>query len=165
MDKSVRLDLKRLINSTSSRRMIDRELSEWPLGDDDRRDLIEFAITAVKVLIRLMPPQHNVLVIPFKVLVVCKRRVNENDLVVELMEEDDYGMVPATDSSIKTLKIKTVTLRENEDESCSICLEDFYTGCEVLSMPCSHIFHEDCIKKWLKTSHYCPICRLEMPTS
>lgn len=27
---------------------------------------------------------------------------------------------------------------------------------EILSMPCSHMFHEE-------TSHYCPICRFEMP--
>ncbi|XVF85980.1 hypothetical protein PTKIN_Ptkin17bG0160500 [Pterospermum kingtungense] len=32
-------------------------------------------------------------------------------------------------------------------------------------MPCSHTFHGNCIENWLKLSHYCPICRFEMPTS
>ncbi|GFP94487.1 E3 ubiquitin-protein ligase ring1-like [Phtheirospermum japonicum] len=46
---------------------------------------------------------------------------------------------------------------------CSICLEEIVRGGEGLFMPCCHVFHEDCIKKWLRTSHYCPVCRFEMP--
>ncbi|XP_073138854.1 uncharacterized protein [Henckelia pumila] len=175
MTKSVRMDIKRLMDP-GSRRMINDELREWPLDADDHLGLREYAIAAAKILIRLMPPQHNVLVIPFTVLVMYNRQVRARDLAMELtvgrsMVEAGSGMVPATDSSIESLEIKTATLGMdvgmdvdvNVDEICSICLEDF--GCEILSMPCSHIFHEDCIKKWLKSSHYCPICRFEMPTS
>ncbi|KAK8259897.1 hypothetical protein V6Z11_D13G086200 [Gossypium hirsutum] len=56
-------------------------------------------------------------------------------------ESRNYGMVPAKES----LQLKV--------------------GAEAYRMPCSHIFHGDCIEKWLKQNHYCPICRFEMPTN
>ncbi|KAK7849382.1 e3 ubiquitin-protein ligase rduf1 [Quercus suber] len=31
-------------------------------------------------------------------------------------------------------------------------------------MPCSHIFHRQCIVEWLNNSHCCPICLFKMPT-
>ncbi|BFG41613.1 hypothetical protein CerSpe_278870 [Prunus speciosa] len=52
-----------------------------------------------------------------------------------------------------------------ESEVCPICVEEFVVGSEdVASMPCSHVFHGNCIGRWLKGSHHsCPICRFEMP--
>ncbi|KAB2630828.1 hypothetical protein D8674_008347 [Pyrus ussuriensis x Pyrus communis] len=49
-------------------------------------------------------------------------------------------------------------------EVCSICLEEFVVGLEDLrSMPCTHVFHENCIWRWFERSHLnCPICRFEI---
>ena len=55
--------------------------------------------------------------------------------------------------------------------SCSICLEDFNLGDKCIKLPCKdhpHYFHnekENCmgIKKWLKKTNTCPICRTEFP--
>lgn len=43
---------------------------------------------------------------------------------------------------------------------CAICLEDFQVGqfCQVFPM-CKHIFHSDCIDRWLQKKSTCPICR------
>ena len=43
---------------------------------------------------------------------------------------------------------------------CAICLEDFVDGesCRVFSV-CKHIFHLDCVDKWLRNNPTCPICR------
>ncbi|MBA0762273.1 hypothetical protein Gotri_011912 [Gossypium trilobum] len=67
-----------------------------------------------------------------------------------------------TESSIKEM-IEKVKVEAGDEEKCMICLEEVEVGFEASQMPCSHVFHDDCIKKWLKQSHYCPICRFEMP--
>ncbi|KAL3849266.1 hypothetical protein ACJIZ3_011148 [Penstemon smallii] len=84
-----------------------------------------------------------------------------NAVMQHSMEERDSTMVPATDSSINSLESKTL---DCPIESCSICLEEFSNGCKATCMPCSHLFHNSCIAEWLRTSHYCPLCRFEMPT-
>ncbi|TYI13251.1 hypothetical protein ES332_A08G046500v1 [Gossypium tomentosum] len=62
----------------------------------------------------------------------------------------NYGMVPAKESLVKEM-VKMV--------------KELEVGFYASQMPCSHTFHVDCIVKWLKQSHYCPICRFEMPTN
>lgn len=44
---------------------------------------------------------------------------------------------------------------------CSICTHSVATG-KVVITKCSHLFHEQCILKWLKKSSICPICRIGM---
>ena len=41
---------------------------------------------------------------------------------------------------------------------CPICLESFTSKCEISSTQCGHIFHSDCIQKWLKLKRQCPFC-------
>ncbi|XVF03383.1 hypothetical protein REPUB_Repub04eG0256300 [Reevesia pubescens] len=93
-------------------------------------------------------------------------------------ERSNYGMVPAKTSSIKKM-LKRVRVEDEDQcekggesmkkrkvkgEDCVICLEEIKVGSGASKMPCSHTFHVNCIEKWLKQSHYCPICRFEMPT-
>ncbi|EOY02002.1 hypothetical protein QUC31_013523 [Theobroma cacao] len=109
----------------------------------------------------------------------------EEDLIERALEESasefessNYNMVPAKESSIKNM-LKSVRVeavecdqkgeerimeRLLETENCVICLEELKVGSDASRMPCSHTFHGDCIEEWLKQSHYCPICRFEMPT-
>ena len=45
------------------------------------------------------------------------------------------------------------------DIECSTCFESFTSESEVLSTPCGHIFHSDCINDWLdKGDLNCPQC-------
>ncbi|XP_047938216.1 E3 ubiquitin-protein ligase BIG BROTHER-like [Salvia hispanica] len=46
---------------------------------------------------------------------------------------------------------------------CTICSEEM-TGTMAFRMPCAHLFHAECMVKWLWMRHTCPICRYEMPT-
>ena len=45
------------------------------------------------------------------------------------------------------------------EELCAICILKF-KGFDILKeFPCNHIFHKDCIFKWLKKSNICPLCK------
>ncbi|KAL4312424.1 hypothetical protein GQ457_01G038250 [Hibiscus cannabinus] len=76
----------------------------------------------------------------------------------------NYGMVAANESSVKKM-LKRIRVREGDQENCMICLEQLKVEFEASRMPCGHNFHGDCIERWLKQSHYCPVCRFEMPTN
>ncbi|KAH0678095.1 hypothetical protein KY284_019180 [Solanum tuberosum] len=73
------------------------------------------------------------------------------------------GMVPASKSSIELLETIETDERNNNDD-CLVCLDEIGEETQVLRLPCSHMFHADCVTKWLENSHYCPLCRFEMPT-
>ncbi|KAK5969314.1 RING-type domain-containing protein [Trichostrongylus colubriformis] len=58
--------------------------------------------------------------------------------------------------------IKDVEVPENEIERCTVCLCEFETGEEVRNLRCTHIFHVNCIDKWLVYNKKCPVCRLDV---
>lgn len=58
--------------------------------------------------------------------------------------------------------IKDVEVPENEAERCTVCLCEFETGEEVRNLRCTHIFHVNCIDKWLVYNKKCPVCRLDV---
>ena len=42
---------------------------------------------------------------------------------------------------------------------CSICLGALADGSRPVSCPCTHTFHESCIKGWLRIKPVCPLCQ------
>jgi predicted nucleic acid-binding Zn finger protein len=51
---------------------------------------------------------------------------------------------------------------ENErgDDTCSICYEDILQTDRLdKCLECKHLFHSDCIHKWLTRNSTCPLCR------
>ncbi|PWA50474.1 Zinc finger, RING/FYVE/PHD-type [Artemisia annua] len=38
-----------------------------------------------------------------------------------------------------------------------------YGGGEVKEMPCKHMYHKDCIHKWLGVKATCPVCQYQTP--
>jgi hypothetical protein len=77
--------------------------------------------------------------------------------------QDDI-QVTMDHEDINNLKVKIYS--ENNNTNCSICLCDMEEGDEYFDIKCKHIFHKDCIKKWLEEFNYiCPICRTELGKS
>ncbi|OWM88197.1 hypothetical protein CDL15_Pgr003609 [Punica granatum] len=56
---------------------------------------------------------------------------------------------------------RTVTV-EGEAERCCICWEDILVGSEAARVPCSHIYHHQCILAWLLKTRTCPLCRFHI---
>uniref|UniRef100_A0A5B7BTL4 RING-type E3 ubiquitin transferase n=1 Tax=Davidia involucrata TaxID=16924 RepID=A0A5B7BTL4_DAVIN len=81
----------------------------------------------------------------------------------ESMEVSAFRPVPATQSSIQALEKMTLLDDSCSLKECAICLEMLSVGLEFIRMPCSHIYHGDCIVRWLERSNLCPLCRFAMP--
>src|ERR1700733_11896968 len=51
------------------------------------------------------------------------------------------------------------------EKDCAVCKEQFKLETDdpdeqmVVTLPCTHPFHEPCILPWLKSSGTCPVCR------
>ncbi|KAM7268870.1 hypothetical protein ACFE04_011036 [Oxalis oulophora] len=96
---------------------------------------------------------------------------DEDDVEVNFDEYESFDMdieheiltkmVPASKEMIDNLKAMKID-EENSVHKCSVCFEDFLTGTEATSMPCSHTFHSDCITHWLHKNNSCPLCRFEL---
>ena len=59
-------------------------------------------------------------------------------------------------------QIEDASKLDPEKRNCIICLEDFKNGDKAIILPCIHIFHNECIKNWLKTQNTCPICKFKL---
>lgn len=47
----------------------------------------------------------------------------------------------------------------DEVEKCAICLGEYEEGEEVKTLPCFHVFHTECVDRWLKVNKICPFCK------
>lgn len=46
------------------------------------------------------------------------------------------------------------------DVCCSICMDNIFNN-EIYKTSCDHIFHRNCLLKWLEKKESCPYCRKE----
>ena len=59
-------------------------------------------------------------------------------------------------------RIPLLTIEEELDDTCSICLERINIGSMVYRIPCNHKFHINCLKPHLiNYNRNCPLCRNE----
>lgn len=73
--------------------------------------------------------------------------------VVEELEK-----VCINDENLTSIKLSTGEL------SCSVCKDEFEVKQNLITLPCKHNFHDECILPWLKERNSCPTCRYELPT-
>jgi len=78
-----------------------------------------------------------------------------NDLVQ--WRVDDW--TPAR--NIDRLDVFALTAKHAEelrDRVCAICLDPYQVGEKAMRLRCAHIFHEECLGKWLSRAGRCPLC-------
>ncbi|XP_059654238.1 uncharacterized protein LOC132300954 [Cornus florida] len=82
------------------------------------------------------------------------------------MVEDVVRTVPAKKSSVAALQTEMLLDGCSSMDQCVICFEEFRIGFDMVThLPCNHIYHRDCIFRWLETSYFCPVCHYEFPTN
>ena len=52
-----------------------------------------------------------------------------------------------------------LTANATEESECSICLETIEIGSQTTRLPCIHMFHAECISKWIVENPQCPVCQ------
>jgi hypothetical protein len=83
--------------------------------------------------------------------------------VDSLNHEEKNAPCPEPEKEEEAAKVKTTDEDESDDIACAICFELLVPGDGVLELPCSHLFHSDCIVQWLLNHQHCPICRTLLP--
>lgn len=60
----------------------------------------------------------------------------------------------------------SVDLKNIEEEpQCSICLCEYEKGDNLVTLPCKHLFHDDCITSWTDNNTRCPLCNSDLESS
>ena len=71
----------------------------------------------------------------------------------------NYAAPQKLNSNIDSAAFKSPTPSCNLSEDCAICMESLSSSRCKKIVSCGHIFHDDCLKKALRSSSSCPICR------
>ncbi|KAF8707130.1 hypothetical protein HU200_030369 [Digitaria exilis] len=79
----------------------------------------------------------------------------------DYLDLSDGRFVPASSEAMARLR-ETTAEETREDEECAVCLKSYEEGVEISAMPCSHEFHDGCIRRWLAISRLCPLCRFAL---
>ncbi|XP_074317113.1 uncharacterized protein LOC141653290 [Silene latifolia] len=76
------------------------------------------------------------------------------------------GRPPASKAVVENLPSVVISKEDVTDEKslCAVCKEMIEVGEEGKQLPCSHLYHGDCIIPWLQIRNTCPVCRFELPT-
>lgn len=141
-------------NLQSMKSAIETQLIIWSLPLFEHVPLI-----VVRAMMRV-ESKHNSLDNDFHVEIRCARILRRSQ-DLEYTSTLDGDVLDLTDESSTIGKLESKVMMLSNEE-CVICLEELPVGCEVVSMPCSHAFHGNCIQMWLRTSPCCPICRFEI---
>ena len=91
-------------------------------------------------------------------------RQSESSQAGESIQGSSYGSVRGSSSEREKRgrEIPQVRRKYNQKQvECSVCLEEYEDGVSrVMSLPCGHDFHADCVTPWLTTKRRtCPICK------
>lgn len=75
-------------------------------------------------------------------------------------ENTDFRNPPMNEEEIH--EIPEFKFNQNQDSSekknCVICMEDIEQEENVKLLHCSHLFHSECLNKWLLEKSTCPMC-------
>ena len=88
--------------------------------------------------------------------------INYNDITLQyfdnpIFEENVYIFTP-----LEKINKSSTLLLNQKINFCSICQDSINKNSICRKITCGHIFHYECIDKWLETNRKCPTCRFEI---
>ncbi|KAG8048194.1 hypothetical protein GUJ93_ZPchr0008g12660 [Zizania palustris] len=72
------------------------------------------------------------------------------------------GLSADTLASLPSITYRAQDKQDGNMERCVICHVEFEEGELLVSLPCKHSYHSDCINQWLQLSKVCPLCSAEV---
>ena len=97
-----------------------------------------------------------------------RRNSMDSDDIFDSFDDGLDEGEPLDDDIIQTYpisKIQDINKLSEDKKRCSICLENYKNGDDSIILPCIHIFHSECIKKWMKKNGVCPICKFKIDSN
>ena len=96
-------------------------------------------------------------------------RLREDSEDSEDDDNDDDNNIMNLDSDSEEInlpenKLLDISKLQNENKKCVICIEEYKDEDLVTNLPCVHMFHTACLRKWIKYKKICPICRSHITT-
>ena len=81
-----------------------------------------------------------------------------------LLRDAAASSEPSAELLATVARLPSTTLEEDmpNGQECQICLVRMRAGEEVLTLPCFHLYHRDCIQRWLAVQRTCPVCKYDV---
>ena len=101
----------------------------------------------------------------FKDLNIVSKDINNiNDMKKNSYYKDLLRDFNKFYSKCEELKEETVSnmekyMKDNINNTCSICYQKFEKVDDMIVTKCKHIFHKDCLNIWFERKSKCPLCR------
>jgi len=99
-----------------------------------------------------------------QMLLLNTDQLGNGDVYERLMEVQERlnnrrGLSQQTIDQIQSFKWSEEKKVECGQETCMICLCEFEMEEECRKLPCTHVFHGNCVDEWLRRCTDCPICK------
>jgi len=102
----------------------------------------------------------------FSVFLPFENRGSSHELGSRISQRfgNSISYIKVLDSTIKKKYEELDETQKSSMDQCAICLNSFTDEDQVVELKCDkkHIFHEQCIKDWLKRKLECPLCKEEV---
>lgn len=87
----------------------------------------------------------------------------DDELFRNNMDFEDVAVTCDQDTFDKLTNMTVDESNRFDGKECNICLNTYSIGEHVTTLPCEHMFHQDCVKEWLcNRKKTCPVCRSDV---
>ena len=84
---------------------------------------------------------------------------NERDnKFISIYDKNQINNKKLIEKNLEAKKYNVNQFNEKSNDTCTFCLEEFKENEFIIILPCNHIFHCNCIRKWLEVNLKEPLC-------